>query len=48
MPPIPIGDLNGDSNADVVTSDNYNLSALLGDGTGALAADTSNRITTGV
>ncbi|HUE70756.1 MAG TPA: Calx-beta domain-containing protein [Pirellulaceae bacterium] len=35
---IAISDLNGDGNADVVTASNYNLSTLLGNGTGALQA----------
>jgi hypothetical protein len=35
---IAIGDLDGDGNDDVITANTYNLSALLGDGTGNLEA----------
>jgi len=34
---IAMGDLNGDTNPDVVAADGYGLSALLGNGTGAVA-----------
>ncbi len=35
---VAVGDINGDTNDDVLTANNYDLSALLGDGTGAVGS----------
>jgi hypothetical protein len=35
---VAVGDVNGDTHADVITANNYDLSVLLGDGTGAVGS----------